>query len=113
MTTTPTTIAETFQRQLPLALQALGLHMEAHHLPTFWSIDVRDNQVFVHLRRGAHKPWTESVVIDAERNEERHPGGVEAIRTEWDVRLPETGFRFTLVSYQAQPMRMPLQQVSA
>lgn len=110
MTTTP----EIFQAQYPLALAALAEHAATLQLPAPWQIDFRGSDLIVLLHSGTSEAWTRTVAIDSTRNEERQPGGIETIRTEWDVRLPDTGFRLTLVAYRAQPICVPaVQAVSA
>lgn len=103
MTTTP----QTFQAQWPLAVQALGLHAQIHALPAPWIIDFRATEIAVSLPAGSADRWIDTVIVDAQHQEERAPAGVEAIRTEWDVRLPDTGFRFTFVTMTALPVWRP------
>jgi hypothetical protein len=108
--------AETFQAQYPLALQALGLHMQAHDLPVPTSVDVIEYHHFATRQpsrairvRLPHLPdqqdaWIASVAVDGTDVEEVEFG----FRTTWSVRLPDTGFRFELVGLRAQASWMPV-----
>lgn len=101
------TAAETFQAQYPLALEALAIHMRIHGLPAPFAIDQygdRGGEIRIMLTGGqqAVEAWARSVAID---HTETHRG-LDGWRTAWDVRLPDTGFRFTLIGYHPQSIRL-------
>lgn len=104
--TKPTTTIETFNKQYPLALAALAEHMQTHGLPAPRFIDVVDDFDAGRLDRviriylpgeHTHQPWVTSVCVDGEAVEPAASG--LGVRTEWTVRLPDTGFRFQLVGF--------------
>jgi hypothetical protein len=107
---------KTFNKQYPLALQALGLHMQVHDLLVPASIDVIEYHHFATMPatrairvRLPHLPdqqdaWIASVAVDGTDVEEVELG----FRTTWSVRLPDTGFRFELVGLRAQASWMPV-----
>lgn len=104
--TTTAITTETFQAQYPLALIALGEHIAAHQLPAPLDIFVLDEYregrltkvIRLHLPgQHTHAAWVSSVHVDAEHQEPADAGN--GVRTQWDVRLPETGFRFQLVGF--------------
>lgn len=101
-----TTTIETFQRQYPLALIALGEHIAAHQLPAPVDIyvvdEVRDGVLNRIIRlylpnQTTHQAWLDSVHVDGQQDEPADSG--LGVRTEWYVRLPETGIRFQLLGY--------------
>jgi hypothetical protein len=102
---------QTFQKQYPLALAALATHMTTHNLAAPLDIFVVDEHhagrlekvIRLHLAGEHTQPaWIASVVIDDEDNEPM-AGGL-GTRTRWDVRLPDSGFRFQLVGYRHHPL---------
>lgn len=97
---------EAFARQYPLALIALGEHIAAHHLPAPLDIFVLDEYrngrmvkaIRLHLPgQHTHTAWIDSVAVDDKHEEPADAG--HGVRTQWDVRLPDTGFRFQLVGF--------------
>lgn len=104
--TTKAFTTETFQRQYPLALIALGEHIAAHQLPAPLDIFVLDEYrdgrltkvIRLHLPgQHTHAAWVSSVDVDTRTDEPADNG--HGVRTQWDVRLPDTGFRFQLVGF--------------
>lgn len=97
---------ETFTKQYPLAIEALGQHMRAHGLPAPYEIHQDGREITVRISGGVHllDAWTASVAIDEERSEAVDFGDVAGIRSAFLVRLPESGFRFTLIGYRPAPV---------
>lgn len=98
---------ETFNKQYPIALQAIAAHTQAHDLPApvdIYAVDeVRDGRldkiIRLHLPyQASHAAWVSSVHVDAEETEPADGG--RGTRHEWMVRLPDTGIRLRLVGYQ-------------
>lgn len=118
MTETPTLAGDTFARQYPLALIALGAHTLKHGLAPLTAIDVVDQTVDNWAPRLAVRlpalqeqqdAWVRSVHVDAIVSE---PGVCDGWRCSWLVRLPDLGFQITLVGWRAQAVQM-VKRVSA
>lgn len=102
----------TFQKQYPLAMIALGEHMQAHHLPAPTAVDIVEyghfgqqpttHTIRLRLPFAGDVAWVNSVIIDHEDTVEVDLG----FRTTWSVRLPNTGFRFQLVALRAHPLHV-------
>jgi hypothetical protein len=92
----------TFEKQATVALLAIMQHSVDHDLSVPMSIDVasRDQSIRLRVATG-HAEWIRSLVVDAEDNEDGQLPGF--VRTSWQVRLPETGVRFDLVTYREFP----------
>lgn len=102
---------QTFQKQYPLALIALGEHIAAHQLPApldIFVLDKFDNgrmakAIRLHLPgQHTHPAWIASVVVDDETSEPADAG--HGVRAQWSVRLPDSGFRFEIVGYRHQSL---------
>lgn len=109
------TTEETFSKQFPIALVALGQHMAKHQLPAPLDIEVDQHTGIIRLVLvgfSTHEQWLNSVHVDEENNAYQLPptGALEPyFRTTWDVRLPDTGIRLQLRG--SRPL--PLTAVSA
>lgn len=90
------------------ALLALANHIADHLLPppadiykpleeAGWAIDLRPNTI---------TPWLNTLVIDEERNTTVHPisDGAPYVRSQWQVRLPANGTRFTITARRVYPL---------
>lgn len=104
---------ETFQKQYPIALIAIGKHIAAHELPAPTWIDTVDDlrdgrtekALRVYLPGNGHQAWLASVHLDGEETE---PSSFY-VRRESFVRLPDTGIRIRLIGFEA----VAVQAVSA
>lgn len=108
-----TTKSETFTKQVPVALAAIGQHMHDHQLPVPLSINFDADLQTITVRLvgsgvDAHQQWLTTLVVDEESNESI-AGFNDLIRSAWSVKLPDLGIRFELVAYRLTP----LQAVSA
>lgn len=106
------TKSETFDRQVPVAMAALGQHMHEHQLRAPLNIDFHRDAERIEIRvigdPAEQAAWLASVVIEKETNEAVHPSGY--VRTSWLVRLPA----MELLLFELVTMRpAPLQAVSA
>lgn len=105
---------ETFDKQYPIALMAIGHHMQAHNLPAPLGIEVDDHPVErIEIRLGWSRDrvdaWLDSVVVDAEHNTyvPAESGRLEPyFRTRFDVRLPDIGVRLVLVACRQLPLAL-------
>lgn len=109
------TSAEIFSKQFPIAMIALGKHMQRHQLPAPLDIEVDQHTSTIRLvllGNHSHEEWLNSVHVDDEHNLYELPptGELEPFfRTTWDVRLPDSGIRVQLRG--SRPL--PLSAVSA
>lgn len=96
---------ETFQKQAPIAVIAIMGHAIASQLPidnAHISIDRHDQKIDVvlfGLTAEDHAQWLASLHVEVDESEVTHPSG--RARTTWKASLPDTGIRFTLVTYHA------------
>jgi len=107
-----TTTTETFNKQYPIALQALAEHIQTHHLPPLTAIDIVEDHhhgaapatKMIRLRLPAttaqQDAWLNSVCIDDEVSFEVDQGH----RHLWSARLPDTGARFELAALRCHPV---------
>lgn len=98
---------DTFLKQVPIAIAAIGQHMHEHQLPVPLSIDIYPDREVISVRIigsgvNAHRAWLDSLLVEDEQNESV-AGFSDQLRTAWLVRLPDMGIRFELVAYRARP----------
>lgn len=102
-----TTKAETFTKQVPIALVALGQHIQEHGLQNPDTVDIyeAEHRIVVRVFKGpqALQAWLNTVAIDNEVNQRVRVGSAEQTRTTWTVRLPNLGIRFDLVTLRTEP----------
>lgn len=96
------TQTQTFMKQVPIALEAIAIHMREHDLPITTSIDVYPHSQVIRVRVVAGQAgvdrWLSSLtVVAAEKDDVAHPA--LGFRTAWTVSLPDIGIRFELIGH--------------
>lgn len=105
---------ETFTKQVPIALEALGRHMIEHQLPIPIDIEIRHVDQTIRVRvpdEDAQVAWVNTVAIDGETNEPWM--GPVWIKTTWQVRLPDSGIGFEIRGLRRNPLAPASERVLA
>ncbi len=100
------TSTEKFNKQVPVAIAALGQHMFDHDLPIPMSIEIReeDEQIIVRVpSEGAQAAWLRTVQVESEVNVGSGDDRDDWVRTTWAVRLPSLGIACTLSGWRRVP----------
>ena len=98
------TSQDTFTKQVPIAIAALGQHMHEHQLPNPIDIEINAAQQRIRVRvpdEQAQTQWINTLILDGEENEPWM--GPVWIKTTWQVRLPDLGIRFEIRGLRRKP----------
>lgn len=98
---------EVFTKQVPIALEALGRHIQEHELPNPISIDISALAQTIRVRvpmEEAQRAWLNTLVLVHEHNEPYM--GPVWLKTTWTVRLPDSEINFELRGLRHTPARM-------
>lgn len=94
---------EMFSKQVPILLEALGIHMREHDLPLPLDIDIDEHAEVVTLRvasaHSAQQRWIDTLVVDSEVDTASRVMGPAWVSTRWMVRLPNLGLRFAITGH--------------
>lgn len=91
---------ETFQKQVPVALIALGAHMSNHDLPVPFDIDIDHQRQVLRLRvsqEADQAKWLETLLVEAVEDEPYL--GPIWVKSTWAVRLPDIGIAFEISGF--------------
>lgn len=95
---------ESFTKQVPIAIAALGHHMHEHALPLPLNVDIDREAETITVRvpdERSQTQWVKTFAIDDEDNQPWM--GPVWVKTTWSVRLPDLGVRFRIIGLRRKP----------